>query len=254
MNLTQNLKERKNQSEGEKRHYNLAGTNSVIKIILNHTHILRTLFMFPYNWTFDFGEAINTTFGFISPGVSNALSIECIVKKSNIGIEFLYFKLISNLVVPFIVGVIYIICIFINQYIKKRIKLINNGIRRDGFFISIVSIRQSLIIRKIVKSMRNKLSIESVFIIVFMLSWVDIAHAVGNTLFHVNIGYDNIKSKRLLWQPNIDFESPQHKNWIFLVSAPSVIVFGFLFPAYLIYRFKILFIFTFIKIAANNYI
>lgn len=242
MHLTQNLKKMNNLPEGESKPYSLAGTNSVIKITLNHTHILRTLFMFPYDWSYDFGEAISTSFGLINPGVSNALSMECVLKNSNTKLEFLYFKLITNMVVPLIVGICFICFSFLKTYIRKRLhfrrkKSTNTEhLRRGGFSIIKNSMSEALIIRNIVKSVRRKLSIEAVFIIVYMMSWVDIARAIGHTLFHVNIGDDNSKSKRLLWQPNIHFESPQHQKWMFSVSIPSAIIFGFIFPAYLIYR------------------
>ncbi len=239
MNLTQNLKRIKSHPDGESKPYSLAGTNSVIKIILNHTHILRTLFMFPYDWSYEFGEAINATFGMLSPRVSNSLSMDCLLKSMKNKIEYLYFKVFSQLLLPLFVGIIFIFLLFLKAYMSKRVKFQKNNtnhLRRTAFSIANNSLSEGIIIRKIVKSVRRNLSIEAVFIIVFMMSWVDIAHSVGFTLFYVNIGHENSKSKRLLWQPNIRFDSPQHMQWVYFLSIPSIVIFGFLFPAYIVYR------------------
>ena len=102
--------------------------------------------------------------------------------------------------------------------------------------MSKVSISETNIIKKIIFSMRRKISMEAILLLVFMLSSIDIAHAVGYTFFHVNVGYENNKSKRVLWQPEIHFDSTSHYTWMYGVSVPATVLFGLGFPAYIMIR------------------
>lgn len=242
MKLTQNLQNLKNKQSDDSEPHLLAGTNSVLKIMSNHSHIIISLLMFPFDWNGDLANTIKTTFSFLNIGVSEAISNECLLIIANVRVNFLYFKLLSNILFPIMLVVIYLILDIMQVYISKR-KEYSNSVtvripnkRRQAFLLPKAFLSQFMIIKQIVNSMRRKVSFEAIFIIVFMFCWVKIAHSVGYTLFYIDIGYDGNIQERLFWQPDIQISSSYHQKWVNIVSIPSLVIFGILFPAFIVIR------------------
>jgi hypothetical protein len=123
IHLTQNLKFKQyDPRANDEKSWNLAGTNSLIKIFLNHSHILYTLMTFPFEWPDFFNEIFSLSFGVFSPDTGQALSFECVLKKLGIKLPLVYFQLLVILSLPWIIAS-FVVLYFGIRRLRRRKKM-----------------------------------------------------------------------------------------------------------------------------------
>ena len=204
----------------------IIGTN-LLKIFTNHLQILGIILNFPISFPKKLTEFTGYLLS-VSPNVSEAFSIECILKKIPVTISLQYFKLIVAGIYPGVLVILYLF--FINfmrnckAYLNKRV----GGIKsKDNINLTSKGalFRQGISYRNLAMT---------TFALVTLTCYADISKMTLSMFGCVEIGDGQISKKVLFTDFRIDCDGEYHKTWIKKLSSPVLVFFLVFYPIYII--------------------
>ena len=206
--------------------------SNLLKIFMNHMQILGFIFSLPISFPKELFVGL-TYFLSISPNVSEAFSIDCILKSMGIDISLQYFKLIIAGIYPFFL--VFIFFIFVK--IMNKIKLLLNPSNKFPKRISITT-------PKILEhhKLLNKDLFFTVLNLVSLICYSDIAKMTMAMFGCVTIVEGNLQKKLLYADFRIKCDSSYHNLWIQQTGSPIMIFFLFFYPSYIVIKMFIKFI------------
>ena len=201
-------------------------SSNLLKIFTNHMQILGFIFNLPISFP---PELLNgfSYFLSVSPNVSEAFSIECILKSLGSSISLQYFKLIMAAIYPFCLVIIFVIFVKIMNKVNLILYATSHRTLKNP----------SITTPRIMEN--NKIThidlICAVLNLVSLICYADIAKMTMSMFGCVNIEENSINTKKLLYSDfRIECDSEYHKQWIKQTAAPIMIFFLFFYPIYLI--------------------
>lgn len=196
--------------------------SNLLKIFTNHVQILGIIFGLPLSFPPELTEGGLYLLN-ISPNVSEAFSIECLLKKMNVNISLQYFKLMLSGVYPFCILGLYV-------FFLKLVTKINSKIMSESKLESHIAITVPNILQK--KKLNNRDLAFTVFGLVALISYPDIAKITLDMFGCVDVGDGKYTRKLLYSDFRIDCNSNYHKLWIKQAATPILIFFLFIFPIF----------------------
>lgn len=195
--------------------------SNLLKIFVNHMQILGFVFSLPVS----FPKDILTSFNYflsISPNLSEAFSMECVLKYFHSDISLQYYKLVVSGIYP--IGLVILFLLFVK--IVNRIKLFTSKRKEKN------TITNPLILHE--NKLSNKDLIFAIFNLVLLICYADIAKMTMAMFGCVTIDEGSVKKKLLYADFKIDCDSSYHLLWVKQTTSPIIIFFLFLYPIYII--------------------
>jgi len=204
----------------------IRGTN-LLKIFINHLQILGIILNFPIS----IPQQLTDFSGYllsVSPNVSEAFSIECILKKIPTIISLQYFKLVVAGIYPSVLVLIYLF--FVNLMTSCRNYLFKTtSYEKNDQNISLTT--KGVLFHQGIKYRDLMLT---VFALVTLTCYADISKMTLAMFGCVEIGDGITYTSVLFTDFRIDCNGEYHKMWIKKLASPVLIFFLFFYPIYII--------------------
>ena len=182
---------------------------TIMKILMNHFQVLNIILSFPMEWKQNVYEFLSIPMA-VSPSISDSYSVQCLFQFLNINISTHFVKIINIwLSILFLMGVCYA---YYKFYLTKKIK----------FYL------------KFIKKTENDV-IESTYIIILFIVYLDILSVCLETFSCRNIGYKDVVEYRLVKDYSVKCWNENHKGWAYGLVVPFLILFGIGFPISILY-------------------
>ena len=193
---------------------------NLLKILTNHMQILGIILKFPISIPSQIISA-SGVFLSVSPNVSEAFSVECILKKMGLVISLPYFKLISAGIYPFILVIFYWIFLEILRNMQC------SGQYKGNKTHNISSILKA-------KTISYRDLTMTIFALVCLTCYADIAN-MSLAMFGCVQVNDGTKVMNLLYYDmTIDCDGKYHSTWMKQLSIPIILFFLALYPSSII--------------------
>jgi len=203
----------------------IIGTN-MLKIFINHLQILGIILNFPISFPSQLSDFSGYLLS-VSPNVSEAFSIQCILEKIPTTISLQYFKLVVAAIYPSVLVLIYLFFVNLMTHCKHYF-FKNNSINDENISLTTkgVLFRQGIKYRDLMAT---------AFALVTLTCYADISKMTLSMFGCVEIG-DGITpyTSVLFTDFSIDCNGEYHKMWIKKLASPVLIFFLFFFPIYII--------------------
>lgn len=203
----------------------IIGTN-LLKIFTNHLQILGIILNFPISFPSEILDMSGYLLS-VSPNVSEAFSVECILKQIPLMLSLQYFKLIVAGIYPMVLVLLYFFFVFSMKNCKKYFWSRNSNEKNPNPSIT----NRGTLSRLSIKYRDVALT---VFTLVTLTCFADISKMTLSMFGCVDLG-DGQTSKRVLFIDfRVDCDSEYHKMWIKKLASPILIFFLFCYPLYVI--------------------
>jgi len=182
---------------------------TIMKILMNHFQVLNIILSFPMEWKQSVYEFLSIPMA-VSPSISDSYSVQCLFQALNISISNHFVKIVNIwLSILFLMGICYA---YYRFYLTKKIK----------FYL------------KFIKKTENDV-LESTYIIILFIVYLDILSVCLETFSCRNIGYGNINEYRLIKDYSVQCWNENHKGWAYGLVVPFLVLFGLGFPISILY-------------------
>ena len=205
----------------------IIGTN-LLKIFTNHLQILGIILNFPITFPSQLVEFSGYLLS-VSPNVSEAFSIECILKKIPINISLQYFKLVVAGIYPLCLVLLYLLFISLIKNYKASVKKKH----LDATPASLSLTNKGILLRQGIK---YKDLILTTFALVTLTCYADICKMTLAMFGCVDLGDGKTSTRVLFTDFRIDCDGTYHKTWIKNLASPVLVFFLFFYPIYIIFN------------------
>jgi len=196
--------------------------SNLLKIFINHMQILGFILTLPISFPNDLFIGM-TYFLSISPNISDAFSVECVLKAMGSNVSLQYFKLTVAAIYPFVLMMLFVLLM---KYVDK-IKANIYKLKKAELTMSPAKMLEN-------HSISNLDLYLAVLHLVLLICYADIAKMNMAMFGCVKVDFGDYQENLLYVDFRIDCDSSYHTLWIKKLVSPIMVFFLFGYPIYII--------------------